>query len=301
MEKCRQLYALLQANRAIPRDDHIHFNPLDLTFLCDQALPFLSADPMLLKLTAPITIVGDVHGQFTDLMQFLEKGGDPSTTRYLFLGDYVDRGPHSIETISVLLCLKILFPNNVFLLRGNHETIEISALYGFSEECERLYSTEIWAKFNELFRFLPLAAVVSNRIFCVHGGISKELHFASEIAEVERPLDVPRSGLITDLLWADPADSPDAIGFREGDREVGCTFGRDVAQKFLEDNDFDLICRAHQVVEWGFDFPFGDDQSVVTVFSAPHYCADFGNKGAIMKVAADLTCSFALIDPTLIE
>jgi serine/threonine-protein phosphatase PP1 catalytic subunit len=297
MERCSQLYRTLLSKRRMTKNDHVKFQADDLEWLCDKSSAVLSEGPMLVEISAPVNVIGDVHGQFTDLMQFIEKGGDPETTRYLFLGDYVDRGPHSIETITLLLCLKILYPTNIFLLRGNHETRDISALYGFSDDCENMYSNEIWEKFNEVFQWLPLAAVVSKKIFCVHGGISRELHLVSDITAVKRPLEVPDSGFVADLLWADPDPEPNATGYRESERGTSFMFAKDVAHQFMDDNDLDLICRGHQVVAWGFDFPFPDDYSVVTVFSAPHYCEEYHNKAAMLKIAEDLICSFDFIEP----
>jgi serine/threonine-protein phosphatase PP1 catalytic subunit len=185
---------------------------------------------MCLSVPAPLNIVGDIHGQFTDLLQFLKKGGDPSRHRYLFLGDYVDRGPHSVEVMTILLCLKNLYPETVFLLRSNHETRDVSLLYGFYDECKARYSEDLWNQFNEVFQFLPLAAVVADRIFCVHGGISRELRSVADIQRLGRPLNVPEFGLIVDLLWTDPDPDPherdriqykrlqDIFLFREGRR-----------------------------------------------------------------------------------
>ena len=273
----------------------VDFN--DLLWLCNASIPVLKNDDILLNLSAPISVIGDLHGQFYDLLQYLEKTGEPPKCKILFLGDYVDRGYNSIETFTLLLALKIKYPNYIWLLRGNHETPEISRLYGFYAECSSKYDESLWAKFNEVFKYLPLAAVISERIFCVHGGLSPRLRDLNQISSLQRPLSVPDSGLLCDLLWADP--SADHRGFRESERGTSFTFGDDVVDDFLEKNDFDLVCRAHQVVSQGFEFPYlgMNKQTLLTVFSAPDYCEEFGNRGAMLNVDKDLKCTFEFVDP----
>ena len=281
----------------VSKTDYSHLKKIketDLFLICDLIIELLHDSPMLLKLEAPMYVCGDLHGQFRDLMKFLAQWNPPQT-KYLFLGDYVDRGPHSIDTITKLFCLKILYPDNIFLLRGNHETGEISAAYGFKDECEEHFSKELWDKYVEAFNYLPLAAVISSRIFCVHGGLSKDLQKLSDISQLRPPLEVPEQGLILDLLWADP--SPDKENFVPSERGASYSFGADVAEHFLHENDFDLICRAHQVVPDGFQFPFYPDRSVVTVFSASNYCEEFHNKAAMLRVDNKLVCSFTFVEP----
>ena len=288
----------LIAAKNMARGEYVNLHEADLQWVCQEAIKVLQKDKTLMELEAPLNVVGDVHGQFTDMMKFIDKGGDPKDHKYLFLGDYVDRGDNSIEVITTLLCYKILYPNNVFLLRGNHETHDISQLYGFLEECQKRYGNddnEVWMSFNNVFNYLPLAAIISQRIFCVHGGLSQSLKGLDEIRNVRRPLSVPDTGFIQDLLWADPA--ADTTGYNESERGTSFTFGSDVVDEFLQKNDFDLLCRAHQVVDNGFDFPFYPTQSVVTVFSAPNYCDEFGNKAAMLKIDSSLMCSFEIIEP----
>ena len=160
--------------------------------------------PMLLELSAPMNVMGDTHGQYSDLLRMLEIGGYPPQRNYLFLGDYVDRGRQGIETLALLLCFKIKFPENFFMLRGNHECALVSKLYGFYDECKRRYSVKLWKVFGDTFNCMPVAAIVENRIFCCHGGLSPKLKDLSSIIDMQRPLEVPEIGLLTDLLWADP-------------------------------------------------------------------------------------------------
>ena len=250
------------------------------------------SQPIFLELESPITVCGDIHGQYPDLLKLFEIGSFPPNTNYIFMGDYVDRGKQSIECICLLLAYKIKYEENFFILRGNHECGSINRIYGFFDECKRRYNVKIWKHFVDLFNCLPIAASIDDKIFIVHGGLSPELKLIENLNKIMRPTDVPEEGLICDLLWSD-SDSANTEGWGENDRGVSCTFNETVLKKFLEKNDLDLLCRAHQVVEEGYEF-FGDRQ-LVTVFSAPNYCGEFDNNGAIMDVDENLMCSFKVI------
>ena len=265
----------------------------ELAFLMDTSMEILKSQPALLELEAPIQIVGDVHGQFTDLLRLFENCGFPPDANYLFLGDYVDRGKNGVATIALLLAYKVKYPENFFLLRGNHECASINRIYGFYDECKRRYNIKTWKKFQDVFNWLPLAAVVDEKIFCIHAGLSPDLQSMDQIRNIPRPTDVPDSGLLCDLMWSDP--EADIAGWAENDRGVSYTFGADVVGKFLTKHDYDLVVRAHQVVEDGYEF-FGD-RTLVTVFSAPNYCGEFDNCGAMMSVDAELMCSFQVLKP----
>ncbi|CAG07207.1 unnamed protein product [Tetraodon nigroviridis] len=164
---------------------------------------------------------GDVHGQYYDLLRLFEYGGFPPESNYLFLGDYVDRGKQSLETICLLLAYKIKYPENFFLLRGNHECASINRIYGFYDECKRRYNIKLWKTFTDCFNCLPVAAIVDEKIFCCHGGLSPDLQSMEQIRRVMRPTDVPDQGLLCDLLWADP--DKDVLGWGENDRGVSFT------------------------------------------------------------------------------
>ena len=217
----------------------------EVLFLINKAREIFMSQPVLLELEAPIKIVGDVHGQYYDLLRLFEYGGFPPSANYLFLGDYVDRGKQSVETACLVLAYKIKFPENFFLLRGNHECAGINRIYGFYDECKRRYNVKVWKLFNDCFNCLPIAGLIDDKIFCVHGGLSPELSSTDQIKRIMRPTDVPDMGLLCDLLWADP--DPDINGWGENDRGVSFTFGVDVVNSFLAKHDYDLICRAHQV------------------------------------------------------
>lgn len=238
----------------------------EIVSICQRAREVFLNQPALLELDAPVKIVGDVHGQYTDLIRMFEMCGFPPKANYLFLGDYVDRGKQSLETILLLLCYKIKFPENFFLLRGNHECANVTRVYGFYDECKRRCNVKIWKTFIDCFNTLPIAAIVAGKIFCVHGGLSPALSHMDDIRNIARPTDVPDYGLLNDLLWSDPADMEQ--DWEANERGVSYCFGKRVITDFLAVHDFDLICRAHMVVEDGYEF--FNDRVLVTVFSAPN-------------------------------
>ncbi|EEH04573.1 serine/threonine phosphatase PP-Z [Histoplasma capsulatum G186AR] len=265
----------------------------EIIAICMAAREVLLSQPALLELSAPVKIVGDVHGQYTDLIRLFEMCGFPPAANYLFLGDYVDRGKQSLETILLLLCYKLKYPENFFLLRGNHECANVTRVYGFYDECKRRCNIKIWKTFVDTFNCLPIASIVAGKIFCVHGGLSPSLAHMDDIRGIARPTDVPDYGLLNDLLWSDPADMDN--DWEPNERGVSYCFGKKVIMDFLQRHDFDLVCRAHMVVEDGYEF--FNDRILVTVFSAPNYCGEFDNWGAIMSVSAELLCSFELLKP----
>jgi serine/threonine-protein phosphatase PP1 catalytic subunit len=161
------------------------------------------------------------------------------------LGDYVDRGKNSLETISLLLAYKVKYKENFFLLRGNHEAEGINKIYGFYDECKRKYSVKLWKIFTDCFNCLPVAALIDDKILCMHGGISPELNTLDQLRKLVRPTDVPEKGLLCDLLWSDP--EKESTGWGVNERGVSVTFSSSVVEGFLKKHDLDLICRAHQV------------------------------------------------------
>lgn len=265
----------------------------EIVFLCETTKKIFLEQPILLELSGPIKICGDIHGQYYDLLKLFEFGGFPPKFNYLFLGDYVDRGKQSLETISLLFAYKIKYPQNFFLLRGNHESSIINKIYGFYDECKRRYDTKIWKLFSESFNCLPICALIDEKILCMHGGISPELKSLDDIRRIDRPTEVPDTGLLCDLLWSDP--DPEIQEWAKNPRGVSFTFGSSVLVDLLQKLNLDLIARAHEVVEDGYRF-FGDKR-LVTIFSAPNYCGEFDNSGAIMNVDNDLVCSFQVLKP----
>lgn len=284
---------LLDAGYSGKRTKNVILKNSEIHQICAIAGEIFMQQPSLVELSPPVKIVGDVHGQFHDLIRMFEKCGFPPTSNYLFLGDYVDRGKQSLETILLLLCYKIKYPENFFLLRGNHECASVTRVYGFYDECKRRCNVRTWKYFIDTFNTMPLASIVAGKIFCVHGGLSPVLNSMDEIRLVSRPTDVPDFGLINDLLWSDPTDSVNE--WEDNERGVSYCYNKVAINKFLNRFGFDLVCRAHMVVEDGYEF--FNDHTLVTVFSAPNYCGEFDNWGAVMSVNHELLCSFELLEP----
>merc|ERR1712217_8220 len=254
--------------------------------------------PMLLEVEAPLNLCGDVHGQYHDLLRIFEYGGFAPQANYLFLGDYVDRVKRSLETICLLFAYKIKYPENFFLLRGNHESPSICRIYGFYDECKRRYTLKVWKTFIDVFNTMPVCARIDDKVLCMHGGLSQEMlsegtDVQSSIESIARPADIPDAGFLCDLLWADPM--PEGYGFGPNDRGVSVSFGVDVVESVLQKEDLDLVVRAHQVVEDGYEFFAG--RQLVTIFSAPNYCGEFDNAASILAIDENLTCSFQVLKP----
>ena len=265
----------------------------EIKFLIDQSLKFIKDQKMLVELEAPLHVCGDIHGQYYDLLRIFEHCGYPGEYNYLFLGDYVDRGKQSLETVCLLLCYKIKYPDKVTLLRGNHESSVTNRIYGFYDECKRRYNVRLWKSFTDLFNWLPVAAIIDEKILCMHGGLSPDLKNIQSIQEISRPTDIPDTGLLCDLLWSDP--DKDVLEYDENDRGVSVIFGEKIVQDFNKKNDLDLIIRAHQVVDDGYEF-FAQRQ-LITIFSAPNYCGEFDNSAGIMIIDESLTCSLKVLRP----
>ena len=294
MEPIRNISQRLLWLRGSPPGTLASLAENEIKLLCQRVRPILLAQPMLLELEAPLKICGDIHGQFTDLLRLFEYGGFPPESNYLFLGDYVDRGKQSLETVCLLICYKIMYPENFFILRGNHESAGINRIYGFYDECKRRYSIRLWKVFSDVFNCLPVSAIVDEKILCMHGGLSPEMERLQQITDLHRPCDVPDVGLMCDLLWSDPDTGVN--GWAENDRGVSFVFGADVVAAFLEQHDLDLLVRAHQVVEDGYEFFAG--RRLVTLFSAPNYCGEFDNAGGMISVDENLMCSFQILKPS---
>jgi len=266
--------------------------------ICERSLHIFSEQDMCLELEAPLNLCGDIHGQFHDLLRIFENGGYPPASNYLFLGDYVDRGKRSLETVLLLFLYKIKYPENFFLLRGNHESPSICRIYGFYDECKQRYNVKLWKTFCDVFNYLPVCAVIDDRVICMHGGLShmmldSSIRVRDVVQNIQRPADIPDQGLLCDLLWSDPHQ--EVQGFGANDRGVSVSFGQDVVRQFLQKEDMDLVVRAHQVVEDGYEF-FGD-RKLVTIFSAPNYCGEFDNAAAVLTIDENLVCSFQVLKP----
>jgi serine/threonine-protein phosphatase 2A catalytic subunit len=252
----------------------------EIKSLCAKATELFREEPNVVPVRAPVTLVGDVHGQFHDVLELFKIGGPCPDTNYCFMGDYVDRGYYSVECVALVVAMKVRFPKRVTLTRGNHESRQITQVYGFYDECLRKYgSATVWKCFTDLFDMLPLAALVENQLFCPHGGLSPSLDTIDQIQSLDRFTEVPHEGPMCDLVWSDPDER---MGWGISPRGAGYTFGQDITEQFNYKNGLSLVVRAHQLVMEGYNW--AHNKNVITVFSAPNYCYRCGNLGAIMEV-----------------
>ncbi|KAK9480856.1 Metallo-dependent phosphatase-like protein [Lipomyces japonicus] len=262
------------------------------TYIINKGTEILKQEPTLLEIDAPLIVCGDIHGQYFDLLKLFEIGGDPANARYLFLGDYVDRGYFSTEVVLYLWSLKIWYPNSFWLLRGNHECRHLTDYFTFKLECKHKYSESFYETCLNSFCALPLGAVMNKQFLCIHGGLSPSLQTLDDIREIDRFHEPPTHGIMCDLLWADPLEefgSEKNQGHFTYNKMRGCSyfFSYAAACAFLEKNNLLSIIRAHEAQDAGYrmyrktkttGFP-----SLMTVFSAPNYTDTYHNKAAILK------------------
>jgi serine/threonine-protein phosphatase 5 len=240
--------------------------------------------------TAPrVTVCGDTHGQYYDVLNIFDMNGYPSKNNpYLFNGDFVDRGSFSVEVILTYLMWKLHDPTCIYLTRGNHETKNMNKIYGFEGEAKAKYDDKIFELFLEVFSHLPLAAVIESTVFVTHGGLPTEEGVTlNDVRKIKRGCEPPESGLMSDLMWSDPQPFP---GKSPSKRGVGFSFGPDITQKFLDTNGLSLLVRSHEVKEEGYLVEHGG--KTITIFSAPNYCDTMGNKGAFIHFDASMEPKF---------
>jgi serine/threonine-protein phosphatase 5 len=242
--------------------------------------------PSLVDIHVPdditITVCGDVHGQYYDLLHIFEINGLPSETKpYLFNGDFVDRGSFSVETILLLFSLKVLYPGHLHLARGNHEAATMNKLYGFESEVIEKYDQVVFNDFMQCFAWLPVAHVINKKVLVVHGGLgARDDTSLDEIRKIERhTYDDSQQGLMCELLWADPQDEP---GRSPSKRGVGLQFGPDCTKRFLDTNGLELLIRSHEMKMEGYEVAHRG--KCITVFSAPNYCDQMHNLGAFIHL-----------------
>ncbi|XP_072031594.1 serine/threonine-protein phosphatase 5-like [Amphiura filiformis] len=249
--------------------------------------------PSLCDITVPegskFTVCGDIHGQFYDLLNIFELNQLPSTDNpYLFNGDFVDRGSFSVEVILTLFGFKLLYPDHLHLSRGNHESETMNQMYGFHGEVKSKYNAQMSEFFTEVYNWLPLAQLINNKVLVMHGGLfSKDDVTIDDLRKIDRNRQPPDEGFMCELLWSDPQILP---GRSPSKRGVGCQFGPDVTHRFLAKNNLEYIIRSHEVRAQGYEV--GHDGKCITVFSAPNYCDQMGNKGAFITMGADLKPNF---------
>ena len=260
--------------------------------LCLKSQELLMTEANVTHVDTPVTICGDIHGQLHDLLTLFDKSGGVEKTRYVFLGDFVDRGFYSLESFLLLICYKLKYPDRITLIRGNHETRQITKVYGFYDEIMRKYgNSNVWRYCCEVFDYLSLGAIINNNIFCVHGGLSPDVNTIEEIRAIDRKQEVPHEGAMCDLLWSDPDD---VEKWSLSPRGAGFVFGQNEVNQFLHTNNVELIARAHQLVMEGYKEMF--DGGLVTVWSAPNYCYRCGNVAAVLRIEDDLQRNYTIFD-----
>jgi serine/threonine-protein phosphatase 4 catalytic subunit len=262
--------------------------------LCQKATEILIKLDNVAHLSCPITICGDIHGQIEDLMELFFVGGDVPETNYIFMGDFVDRGRNSVETFIFLLAMQVKYPERITLLRGNHESRQITQAYGFYDECKRKYNgtTNVWKYCTDVFDLLQLSAVIENQVFCVHGGLSPSAPYIDDIKKINRKQEVPHDGIMSDILWGDPDE--DVKGYGISPRGAGYLFGGEEVAKFCQLNKIQLIARAHQLAQEGYKFYFNNQ--LVTVWSAPNYCYICGNVASVMEFDEHMNRSIKIFE-----
>ncbi|OHS94456.1 Ser/Thr protein phosphatase [Tritrichomonas foetus] len=257
------------------------FDATTIIKLCHYDIQILQKQKTLLQIEPPIVVVGDLHGSFHDLLRVFSIFKEPPQTKYIFLGDYVDRGPFSLEVVVMLIAFQCAYPSHVYLIRGNHEISNVNSQYGFKMDIVLIYGfDDVWRSFQKVFDWLPLGAVIGKDLFCVHGGISPLLQDVSQILEIQRPISDPEDPLIQDLMWSDP--STNFLEFSESTRGVGSTFGANAIKSFIQSSGMRWIIRAHQCVDEGISvFPNGP---VITVFSSSNYGTSNQNKSGVLVI-----------------
>ena len=246
----------------------------------------LQKESPVAHLDGEFVIVGDLHGNFYDMLRIFAQNGFPPNSRYIFLGDYVDRGEMSLEVILFLFILKTNFPDSIFLLHGNHEFPETNRVYGFYKSCKHIYDTdEVYNAFNDAFQYLPIAAIINKNFFCVHGGISKRISSLSDLESIKFPIQ--STPIVVDLTWSDPMN--DHSLFCENQRGKGCLFGQVATSKFLTATGMKMVIRSHECVN-GCRYSF--ETLLLTVFSSSHYAAN--NRAGYARVVDESVDCFIL-------
>ena len=262
----------------------VNLSEEEIKFLLEKSKEIFLAQPTVLKLKAPITICGDIRGNFTSLKKVFELSGEPKDKNYVFLGNYINRGHNSLECLCLLLAYKIKYKDTFNILRGHYDDEHLCKNYGFEEECQKKTTSKIYEQITALLDCLPLAATLEDKIFLVHGGISPQLKTLAQIDEIQRPIVVPEEGLVCDLIWSVPGKDMND-DWTKNNRGAGKLFGEKPLNEFLEKNGLTMLCRGHTIIKEGYEYLWG--KKLLTIFTCPKFCPNEG-KGAIMEVDSNL-------------
>lgn len=270
------------------------FDESTISDLCNETIEKLKNSSSLLRINSHCTVAGDLHGNLFDLIRIFKSTDFSNNGNLLFLGDYVDRGEYSIETIVLLFAMFCTYPNYIHLLRGNHEFANINSINGFKDEILKKYQNDsLWKKINNVFDYLPIAALIQKKVFCIHGGISSYLNSIDDIENIELPMSsYYLSGITEDLMWSDP--SPNVEYYAPSMRGNGHLFGRNAVKNFILDNNIKYIIRAHQAIRSGVEKFAGN--CLFTVFSSSNY-QGLGNKSGLIVINDTCQISALLLSP----
>ena len=243
-----------------------------------------SEEPVLIDVPSGVHVVGDIHGNIDDLLRIFDQTGYPPEEKFVFLGDYEDRGKYGLEVLILLFSLKVKFPEHIFMIRGNHEILHVSENYGFHYECQTKYTSTLFYHIHQVFNKLPFVALIAKRIICVHGGISPQLQKIKTLRNMTKCADLSENSLLSDILWSDPREIDKE--FVNSDRGIGYYFNSTALKNFLKANKLDLLIRSHELCN-GYNFPYQDTEQCITVFSNTDYVGR-KNDSSIINVSSCL-------------
>ncbi|OHT00006.1 Ser/Thr protein phosphatase [Tritrichomonas foetus] len=269
----------------VPREDVIE--------LCQAVTDIFKDGPSLLELQSPIIVVGDIHGHVLDFFRIFKKYGIPENQKYLFLGDLVDRGEFAVETIIIAFAFKVIYPDNFYIIRGNHEFEFLCSQCGFSKQIADIYGPALFDKFLAAFSYMPISALIDKNIVCVHGGLGPSTFSINQLKSIERPIHDFTDDFLNAILWSDPTNSTDQ--FIPSTRGTGYLFGESALKEFVDQNNLKLLVRAHECVMGGIEMNF--ENKCMTVFSASNYCGLMNNQSAILNVTSPDSYEVVTFDP----
>ncbi|GAA30389.1 Serine/threonine-protein phosphatase PP1 isozyme 7 [Clonorchis sinensis] len=298
-------------DRQLLKEQRSNLTEAEMCNMCYLLPDILMNEPICLELSLdePIHIIGDIRGQYVHLIHLLDNLGHPPNRRFLFLGNYADNGEKSIETIALLFAYKVLYPNHVYLLRGRHEFASVGRMYGLLDHCLKRFTRRLWSDINTVFQYLPIAAILDDRVFCIHGGLSPVLeflnvsnvtHLKNEIRQSSgRPALLHQNSILTHLIWSDPDE--ETVNWEQNPGGMGYLFGPDVVSRFCDQLRLTQIIRSGEVVKNGFEF--FKEPRLLTIFSAPDLEEIYANDGATLqltKLGKDtVRCKIKIMKPLI--